>query len=93
MFGWLRKQFDKMNSPVLDWIQVEVTTCCNSACSYCPHIAMGACLPNRHMPLDLFRELIPFIKYTKLIYLQGWGEPLLNQDLFEMGSKKRLYAE
>ena len=73
-----------MNSPVLDWIQVEVTTCCDSACSYCPHIAMGARLPNRHMPLDLFRELIPFIKYTKLIYLQGWGEPLLNQDLFEM---------
>jgi len=36
------------------------------------------------MSLDLFRKLVPFIKKTKLIYLQGWGEPLLNKNLFEM---------
>jgi MoaA/NifB/PqqE/SkfB family radical SAM enzyme len=36
------------------------------------------------MPLSLFRELIPYIINTDLIYLQGWGEPLLNEDIFEM---------
>jgi len=84
MFRWFKKQLDKISSPDLDWIQVEVTTCCNSACIYCPHATMGARLPNKHMPLDLFNKLIPFIKFTKLIHLQGWGEPLLNPDIFEM---------
>jgi MoaA/NifB/PqqE/SkfB family radical SAM enzyme len=36
------------------------------------------------MAIDLFRELIPFLKHTDLIYLQGWGEPLLHHYLFEM---------
>jgi MoaA/NifB/PqqE/SkfB family radical SAM enzyme len=36
------------------------------------------------MPMGLFHELIPFLKYTDLVYLQGWGEPLLHHDFFEM---------
>ena len=84
MFRWFKTQLDKINSPKLDWIQVEVTTCCNSSCIYCPHTLMGSRWKNMHMSLDLFLKLIPFIRYTKLIYLQGWGEPLLNQEIFEM---------
>ncbi len=84
MFEWVKRKLDKINSPELDWIQVEVTTCCDSACIYCPHNTMGSRLPNIHMPLELFRKLIPFITQTKLIYLQGWGEPLLNRNIFEM---------
>jgi len=84
MFGWFKTQLEKINSPELDWIQVEVTTYCNSDCIYCPHTTMGSCWQKMHMTLELFRELIPFMRYTKLIYLQGWGEPLLNPELFEM---------
>jgi MoaA/NifB/PqqE/SkfB family radical SAM enzyme len=36
------------------------------------------------MPIELFHRLIPFLRHTDLVYLQGWGEPLLNSDLFEM---------
>ncbi len=36
------------------------------------------------MPIALFSRLIPFIKYTDLVYLQGWGEPLLNSHIFDM---------
>jgi MoaA/NifB/PqqE/SkfB family radical SAM enzyme len=36
------------------------------------------------MPLTLFTKLIPTIRDTELIHLQGWGEPLLNPDIFEM---------
>jgi MoaA/NifB/PqqE/SkfB family radical SAM enzyme len=39
---------------------------------------------HKNMSLDLFKKLIPYAKYTDLIYLQGWGEPLLNKDIFEM---------
>jgi MoaA/NifB/PqqE/SkfB family radical SAM enzyme len=36
------------------------------------------------MPFSLFKQLLPYLGYTNLVYLQGWGEPLLNPDLFYM---------
>jgi len=84
MFEWVKRQLDKICSPTLDWVQVEVTTYCNGSCIYCPHTVMRHRWANRHMPIELFYELIPFLRYTDLVYLQGWGEPLLHKDLFEM---------
>lgn len=81
MLRWMTKILDKVGSPELDWIQVEVTSRCNAACIYCPQ----PCLFNKqHMPFELFKRLLPYIGYTNLVYLQGWGEPLLNPDLFNM---------
>lgn len=84
MLQWFKTQLDKIGSPTLDWVQVEVTTHCNAACVYCPHTIMKNRWANKHMPLELFHELTPFLKYTDLVYLQGWGEPLLNRDFFKM---------
>ena len=84
MFEWLIRQLDIIGSPTLDWVQVEVTTHCNASCLYCPHTIMKNHCPNRHMSMELFGELIPFLKYTDLVYLQGWGEPLLNRNFFDM---------
>ena len=84
MFKWFKRQLDKIGSPTLDWVQVEVTTYCNASCIYCPHTVMRNSWANRHMPIELFYELIPFLGHTDLVYLQGWGEPLLNNDFFEM---------
>jgi MoaA/NifB/PqqE/SkfB family radical SAM enzyme len=39
---------------------------------------------NRHLPIELFHELVPFLKHADLVYLQGWGEPLLHDNFFEM---------
>ena len=36
------------------------------------------------MSLDIFREIVPYFKNTGLVYLQGWGEPLLNENIFQM---------
>jgi len=36
------------------------------------------------MNLETFRNLIPDFKHTGLIFLQGWGEPLMNPEFFEM---------
>ena len=84
MFERVKRELDKIGSPGLDWAQVEVTTHCNGSCIYCPHTIMGNQWKSRHMPIDLFHELIPFLKHTDLVYLQGWGEPLLNKDFFDM---------
>ena len=84
MFKWAKRQLDRISSPTLDWVQVEITTHCNGSCIYCPHTIMRNQWVNRHMPVELFNKLIPFIGYTDLVYLQGWGEPLLNNNFFEM---------
>ncbi|NVL90459.1 MAG: radical SAM protein [Desulfobacterales bacterium] len=84
MFKWVKRQLDKIGSPTLDWVQVEVTTYCNGSCIYCPRTLMRDRWINRDMPIELFYEFIPFLRYTDLVYLQGWGEPLLNDNFFEM---------
>lgn len=84
MFEWIKGQLDRAGSPRLDWIQLEVTTHCNSSCTYCPHTRMRDRWVRKHMSMELFREIVPFLRRTDLVYLQGWGEPLLNEDLLEM---------
>ncbi len=81
MLRWMEKILDKIGSPELDWVQVEVTSQCNAACIYCPQPLISH---KQHMPFTLFKHLLPYIGYTDLVYLQGWGEPLLNPDLFSM---------
>jgi len=84
MFTWLRKQKKRTISPVLDWVQIEVTSHCNAACIYCPRTVARGRWQSGHFPLTLFRDLLPSLSHTKLVFLQGWGEPLLHPDLFEM---------
>ncbi len=81
MLRWVTKFLDKLGSPELDWVQVEVTSRCNAACIYCPQPLLYR---KQHMPFSLFKQLLPYLGYTDLVYLQGWGEPLLNPDLFAM---------
>jgi len=84
MFEWIKRRLNKICSPALDWVQVEVTTYCNGSCIYCPHTIMRHSWAQKHMPMELFCTLVPFLEYTDLVYLQGWGEPLLNDHLFGM---------
>jgi len=65
---------------------VEVTTCCNAACLYCPRTVYQDRWPNRHLSLETFRKLLPAFSQTDLVYLQGWGEPLLNPDFIDMAA-------
>jgi MoaA/NifB/PqqE/SkfB family radical SAM enzyme len=67
-----------------DWIQIEVTSRCNAACSYCPRTVYHRQWNNRSMSLETFKLLIPVLRKTGLAYLQGWGEPFLNRDFPEM---------
>jgi MoaA/NifB/PqqE/SkfB family radical SAM enzyme len=74
----------KKSYPRLDWIQVEVSSYCNADCIYCPHTAYRKNWQNRYLPMEVFERLIPAFAKTKLIYLQGWGEPFLHPDFFAM---------
>jgi len=79
---WFRSQL----MPRWDWIQVEVTTHCNAACFYCPRTVYRDRWPNRHLPLETFKKLLPAFSQTGLVYLQGWGEPFLHPDFFTMAA-------
>ena len=80
----LARWWDLQCMPMLDWIQVEITSRCNASCLYCPRTAYGDHWPGRDLSPDLFQALLPFLATTRLVHLQGWGEPLLHRDFFAM---------
>jgi MoaA/NifB/PqqE/SkfB family radical SAM enzyme len=70
--------------PWLDWIHLEVTTRCNAACAYCPRTVYGSQWENRDLSFEIFEELMPVFTKARRVHLQGWGEPLLHKDFFDM---------
>lgn len=68
----------------LDWLQVEVTSRCNASCMYCPHTVYRSKWRDRDLPLSAFNKLRQDFPNISMIYLQGWGEPFLHPDYFEM---------
>ncbi len=70
--------------PRLDWVQLEVTTRCNASCRYCPRTVCRASWNDRDLSSALFRSLLPAFQRTRMVQLQGWGEPLLHPHLFDM---------
>jgi len=70
--------------PDLDWVQVEVTTRCNAECAYCPRRSWADRWFHGDLEVELFRRLLRQLRQGTLVYLQGWGEPLLHPDLPEM---------
>jgi MoaA/NifB/PqqE/SkfB family radical SAM enzyme len=64
------------------YIQVEVTSRCNLSCAACPHGVQELTLADRELPRELFDRLVAStIRPGQRYHLQGWGEPLLRQDL------------
>jgi MoaA/NifB/PqqE/SkfB family radical SAM enzyme len=70
--------------PQLDWIQVEISSHCNARCIYCPHTTFRTNWQSRCLPLEAFQKLVPALVGTRLVYLQGWGEPFTHPGFFEM---------
>jgi MoaA/NifB/PqqE/SkfB family radical SAM enzyme len=70
-------------------IQIEVTTACQLRCMFCPHTIMAKDWVTTHMSWEAFSSLLPFVRHTKLVHLQGWGEPLLHPRLWDMAAAIR----
>jgi len=77
-------RFSSWLHPRLDWLQVEVTSNCPAACVYCPRSAYRHLWQPRHIGLENFRLLVGTFAKSRMVYLQGWGEPLTHPQLFEM---------
>jgi MoaA/NifB/PqqE/SkfB family radical SAM enzyme len=75
--------------PWLDWIQIEVTSRCNASCTYCPRTVYRSHWINEDISLAIFERLLPVFTKTKMVHLQGWGEPFLHKDFFEMVARAK----
>jgi MoaA/NifB/PqqE/SkfB family radical SAM enzyme len=71
-------------APDLEWVQVEVTSRCNAACTYCPRAAYAPGWLNGDLEVRLLRDLLENLRRDTLVHLQGWGEPLLHPAFVEM---------
>ena len=66
-------------------VQIEVTSRCSTGCVFCPHDALSDRWVEGDISLALYGERIaPHLDLFDLVYLQGWGEPMLHPDLWDM---------
>ena len=63
-------------------LQLEPTNRCNLNCGVCLRKVKKQ--EAADMSFEDFQQIIDKFKYLKLVTLHGWGEPLLNPDLFEI---------
>lgn len=80
------KQVLSLFRQTFDWIQVEVTSHCNALCIYCPRTVFRNSWEDRHLSLGTFKRLKSVLSRTNLVHLQGWGEPFLNPEFFEIAA-------
>jgi len=79
-------------SRALGWpmhLMVEPSAHCNLTCALCP-VTAGLNRPQGHMELSLFKNLIDEIgHYLFTLLLWDWGEPFVNQAIYDMISHAR----
>ena len=86
-FPKLRPQADKTPNARRPFkvVQIEVTSRCETGCVFCPHDALSERWVEGDLQLDLYREkIVPHLNLFELVYLQGWGEPMLHPNLWDM---------
>ena len=68
-------------------LQVGLTTTCQSSCFYCPRTALRGSWTDGILSWDVYEKSIaPAFGYFKMIFLQGWGEPLLHPRFWDMAA-------
>lgn len=89
--GWLESLKERIFGARrdLDCVQVGVTSRCPGRCRYCPHTVYSKDWRALDLPLAAFRRLGPLMRRAGRVHLQGWGEPLLHPDFFEMAALAR----
>jgi MoaA/NifB/PqqE/SkfB family radical SAM enzyme len=70
-------------------VQVEVTTACQAACTFCPRSALKKSWLSKNLAWEHFIPVLPIVNSGTLVHLQGWGEPLLHPRLWEMAAAVR----
>ena len=75
--------------PRFDWLQLEVAGVCNAACAYCALTCYKGVREGGLMDMGTFERMEPHFASAALVYLQGWGEPLLHPKFWEMARRAK----
>jgi organic radical activating enzyme len=60
--------------------QIEITTYCNFKCFYC----VGRTMPQKHMNMGVFEDILNTIPPESIVNLQGEGESVLHPQFWEL---------
>ncbi len=70
-------------------IQIEVSTRCQLRCSFCPHTLLKDRWIAKDISSDTFSKVLSYVCKGQLVHLQGWGEPLLHPQIWDMAAAIR----
>ena len=62
-------------------LQIEVTSRCTRSCSICPRDSLSDTWRDGDLSQDLWDMIAPDLSLAQHVHLQGWGEPLLHDQL------------
>ncbi len=66
-------------------VQIEITSRCSTGCVFCPHDALSdKWIDGDLSPIMYEEHIVPHLDLFDLVYLQGWGEPMLHPNLWDM---------
>ena len=85
----LGKMLQPLARQRFDWLQLEVSGACNAACAYCTLNCYRDVREGGLMDMGTFERLQPQFAQAALVYLQGWGEPLLHPQFWEMAHRAK----
>jgi MoaA/NifB/PqqE/SkfB family radical SAM enzyme len=83
------EMLEMLARPRFDWLQLEVAGVCNASCAYCALTCYKGVRENSLMDMATFERLEPHFASAALVYLQGWGEPLLHPKFWEMARRAK----
>ncbi len=84
-FPKLKPHVEKKSDRPFRAAQIEVTSRCSTGCLFCPHDALSSQWMDGDMPVAFYQEhIVPHLDLFELVYLQGWGEPMLHPHLWNM---------
>jgi MoaA/NifB/PqqE/SkfB family radical SAM enzyme len=85
LFPKLQPRAGRKDNRPFGAVQIEVTSRCSTGCVFCPHDALSQRWVDGDMKIETYREhIVPHLDLFDLVYLQGWGEPMLHAGLWDM---------
>lgn len=85
----IAEMLEALARPRFDWLQLEVAGVCNAACAYCTLTCYQGVREGGLMDMSTFEHMEPHFKSAALVFLQGWGEPLLHPQFWEMAHRAK----
>ncbi len=83
MLGRLSKVF-KRERRAFEAFQIEVSTYCSLECQMCPRAVFAEQWIFQNMSMETFQKINQYFPLTKWVHIEGWGEPLENENLIQM---------